>query len=36
MSHGEVKLANVMIEFDGTPVSLDFGAVQAALSYSSN
>ncbi len=31
MSHGDVKPANIMIEPDGTPVLMDFGAVQAAL-----
>ena len=29
MSHGDVKPANIMVELDGTPVLLDFGAVQA-------
>ncbi|MEM7704549.1 MAG: serine/threonine-protein kinase [Pseudomonadota bacterium] len=31
MSHGDVKPSNIMIEPDGTPVLVDFGAVQAAL-----
>ncbi len=31
MSHGDIKPANIMIEPDGTPVLMDFGAVQAAL-----